>query len=340
MVTLPPQVFRNNGYYAARVGKIYHYSNPGGIGTSGLDDPASWQEVVNPSGRDVTLMQQAVNYTPSHTGFGSSMAYLSDPTGKDEEYTDGKVATEVIRLLERHQHEPFFLGAGFYKPHCPYIVPKAYFDLYRLEDIQVPQVPAEFAKSVPAPALTLDAAVARLWGDERALPRNQAGLLCGDFIRGRANRAGARRPRSPRPAREYDRRLLERPRLSAISASRGCGSKRGCFERAARVPLIVSPPAWAAAGRVSSRLVEHVDIYPTVTDLAGLAAPDTLAGVSLRPLLENPDATWNRPAYTQVERKRIPEAGASGPNVGGTPSGTGVGAGWNFTITTTTRRKP
>jgi uncharacterized sulfatase len=119
VVTLP-QAFRKAGYYAARVGKIYHYGNPGDIGTSGLDDSASWQEVVNPAGRDKTSLERDILIMKPTSGFGSSMSLLADKTGKDEDHTDGKVATEAIKLLEAHKDKPFFLAVGFYKPHCPW----------------------------------------------------------------------------------------------------------------------------------------------------------------------------------------------------------------------------
>jgi iduronate 2-sulfatase len=152
VVTLS-QTFMNNGYYAARVGKIYHYGNPGDIGTSGLDDVPSWNHVVNPAGRDKTVLEtDIINYTPKR-GLGSAMCFLSDKEGRDEEHTDGKVATEAIKLLEQHKDKPFFLAAGFYKPHTPYIAPKKYFDLYPMDQIQLPQEPADHLKSVPKPAL-------------------------------------------------------------------------------------------------------------------------------------------------------------------------------------------
>src|SRR6516225_5611825 len=101
VVTLP-QMFKNNGYYAARVGKIYHYGNPNDIGTSGLDDPPSWNHFVNPAGRDKTVLEREVmNYTPKR-GLGAAMCFLSDKMGKDEEHTAGKVALETIKLLEEH----------------------------------------------------------------------------------------------------------------------------------------------------------------------------------------------------------------------------------------------
>ena len=138
VVTLP-QTFMRNGYYVARVGKMYHYGNPGDIGTSGLDDRASWREHFNPAGRDKTALEPDImNYTPKR-GLGAAMAFLADKTGKDEEHTDGKVATQTIALLEQHKSEPFFIAAGFYKPHCPWITPKKYFDLYPVAKITLPK---------------------------------------------------------------------------------------------------------------------------------------------------------------------------------------------------------
>lgn len=104
VVTLP-QLFKNHGYYAARVGKIYHYGNPGDIGTSGLDDPASSTEFYNPAGRDKTTLEpDLTNFTPQR-GLGSALAFHPDPTGRDEEHTDGKVATQAIELGNL-AHEP------------------------------------------------------------------------------------------------------------------------------------------------------------------------------------------------------------------------------------------
>ncbi|MGC4001938.1 MAG: sulfatase-like hydrolase/transferase [Pirellulales bacterium] len=211
VVTLS-QTFMNNGYYTAHVGKIYHYGNPGDIGTSGLDDPKSWQEFYNPAGRDKTALEpEIVNFTPKR-GLGSSLTVLADKTGKDEEHTDGKVATQAIELLRKHADEPFFLAVGFYKPHCPYVAPAKYFDLYPLDKISIPQIDASYEDAVPAPAL----ASTKPWPnygakvDERDKPSRRTTPR---FRSSTRKSAHIGRTRSLEAARQNDRRLLERSRI-------------------------------------------------------------------------------------------------------------------------------
>jgi uncharacterized sulfatase len=86
----------------------------------------------------------------------------------------------------------------------------------------------------------------------------------------------------------------------------GLWMKQSCFEESARVPLIIVPPSCKNAGQTCARTVELLDLYPTLADLAGLTPPKDLQGVSLRPLLDKPDAKWARPAYTQVQRGGFP----------------------------------
>ncbi len=247
-----------------------------------------------------------MRYSPfcgASAGLGSAMAMYADPTGRDEDHTDGMVATEVIRLLEKHRGEPFFIAAGFYKPHTPYIAPKKYFDLYPLEKIDVPEMPAGYAKTVPEAALYST----RPWPNfgvthEQARRSKQAYYATISFVDAQIGRV----------VDALDRLGLRDNTVIVFWSDHGYSlgthglwMKQSCFEDSARVPMIIAGPG-VKAGGVSPRVVEFVDVYPTLADLAGLSLPAARPGASLRPLLAKPEAAWNRPAFTQVERGGFP----------------------------------
>lgn len=305
VVTLP-QLFMKSGYHVARVGKIYHYGNPAQIGTSGLDDPASWKEVFNPAGRDRTALEpDVIRHTGRKGGgLGSAMAFLNDRQGRDAEHTDGRVAEQAVELLEKHRDAPFFLAVGFYKPHCPWIAPAGYFERYSPDDMELPPIAPDIRQSVPAPAL----------GSTKPWP--YFGLTPGQARECKLAYYATISFVDAQIGRVLD--ALERLKLRDSTlvvfwsdhgyhlGEHGLWFKRSCFEESARVPLIISPPAGGNAGRSCARTVELVDLYPTIADLAGLAVPGKPEGTSLRPLLENPDAAWKRPAFTQVQRGAYP----------------------------------
>ncbi len=303
VVTLP-QMFRQGGYYVARVGKMYHYGNPGDIGTSGLDDKASWMERFNPAGRDKTSLElDVINYTPRR-GLGSAMAFIADPTGTDPEHTDGKVAAETIRLIEQHKDKPFFIGAGFYKPHCPWITPRKYFDLYPLDAITLPKLNPETPRDYPPLAL----ASTRPWpylgiSPAQARECKRAYYAAISFVDAQIGRV----------LDAVDRLGLRHNTIIVFWSDHGyhlgehgLWFKQSCFEESARVPFIIVVPGQKTAGKTCHRIVELLDIYPTLADLTGLTPPKGLQGVSLRPLLWDPAASWTRPAYTQVQRNTVP----------------------------------
>jgi iduronate 2-sulfatase len=303
VVTLP-QMFMKNGYYVARVGKMYHYGNPGDIGTNGLDDRASWGERFNPAGRDKTTLETDImNYTPKR-GLGSAMAFLADKTGTDEQHTDGKVADQAIRLLEEHKDKPFFIAAGFYKPHCPWVTPKKYFDLYSLDDISLPPITPQTRDNYPPPAL----ASTRPWPyfgvtPDQARECKRAYYAAISFVDAQIGRL----------LDAVDRLGLRDNTIIVFWSDHGyhlgehgLWFKQSCFEESTRVPLIISVPGQKTAGRASTRPVELVDLYPTLAELAGLTPPPHLDGNSLCPLLADVQASWNHPAYTQVQRGANP----------------------------------
>jgi uncharacterized sulfatase len=303
VVTLP-QMFIKNGYYVARVGKMYHYGNPGDIGTDGLDDRASWMERFNPAGRDKTALEPDImNYTPKR-GLGSSMSFLADPTGTDLEHTDGKVAAQTIQLLEKHKNEPFFIGAGFYKPHCPWVTPRNYFDLYRMDQISLPPITTNTPHDYPPLALFST----KPWPylgvtPDQARECKRAYYAAISFVDAQIGRV----------LDAVDRLGLRDNTVIVFWSDHGyhlgehgLWFKQSCFEEVARIPLIISVPGLKSAGQASPRLAELVDLYPTLADVAGLTPPPGLQGFSLRPLLLNPTASWEHPAFTQVQRPEGP----------------------------------
>ncbi len=290
-----PQMFKRNGYLTARVGKIYHYGNPGQIGTSGLDDPASWDLVVNPRGIDKDEESQLTNLTPARQ-LGSALAFYASPA-PDEAHTDGKVAAETIALLEKNRDRPFFIGAGFYRPHCPFIAPRKYFDLYPLERIAAPRsMPGE---SAPPPAAWFT--TPPHWGVSQDGQREtiRAYYASISFLDANVGRV----------LDALDRlKLTDNTIVIFLSdhgyhlGERGQWMKQTLFERSARAPLIIAGAGVPAKGRASSRVIEFLDIYPTLAELAKVSPPPGLHGRSVMPLLRNPQAAWDHPALTQVRR--------------------------------------
>jgi uncharacterized sulfatase len=295
VVTLP-QMFRRSGYFAARVGKIYHYGNPGQIGTSGLDDPASWEVVVNPRGIDKDEEPQLTNWTPTR-GLGSALAYFASPA-PDAQHTDGKVAAETIALLEKNKDRPFFIGAGFYRPHCPFIAPKKYFDLYPIERIRAADFSPGQLAAVPAPALFTNPPN---WDVPESAQREviRAYYASISFLDANVGRI----------LEALDRLGLRDNTIVVFASDHGYHlgdlgqwMKQTLFERSARTPLLFAGPGVTARGRASTRIVELLDVYPTLAQLAGVTPPADLHGRSLLPLLSRPDAPWDHPALTQVRR--------------------------------------
>ncbi|MDG2125525.1 MAG: sulfatase [Verrucomicrobiales bacterium] len=300
VVTLS-QHFIHHGYDVSRVGKIYHYNVPASIGSDGFDDPSSWQRTINPSGRDKTDEHLVFNAEP-HRKISGALSWLA-AGGTDEEQTDGMIATEAINLMENQGEKPFFIAAGFFRPHTPYVAPKKYFDLYPLDEIRLPYAPendradiptAAFAHNNPVPNYSLDDLTCR-----KAL---QAYYACVSFVDAQVGRM-------------LD--ALERLGLANkttvvfwsdhgyhLGEHNGIWQKRTLFEQGARTPLIIRHPGAEGNGQACPRIVEFVDLYPTLLDLTNLPNPTShsLAGKTLSPLLNNPIARWDGTAITQVLR--------------------------------------
>lgn len=299
VVTLP-QLFQKNGYFAGRVGKMFHYGVPGGIGTDGLDDKPSWNQVVNPNGVDHKSEEALLtNYTPQR-GLGSSISFYASPA-KDEDHTDGIVAAETIRLLEQNKSNPFFIGAGFYRPHVPWIAPTKYFDQFPLSKIQIKPFDESEMRIAPEPAYFTQPAN---WGlDENkrkdALRAYYASIAFLDAQVGKVLDA------LDRLSLTKDTTIVFWSDHGYQLGEHGQWMKQTVFEASARVPMLIGGAGIEKRGARTKRTVELLDLYPTLADLCQLnGTPPDLDGRSFVPLTRNSNAAWDKPAITQVRRVR------------------------------------
>lgn len=316
-----PQCFQKAGYSAARVGKIYHYGVPREIGTSGMDDPASWEEFINPRGRDVDDIGMVNLLTRGDDGrpttrkaknlneAGGTLSWLADD-GTDAEQTDGKGAAAAVAMLEKYAAagKPFYLAVGFFRPHTPYVAPKAYYDMYPKEKIALPVVPPNLEALFPAQALASRKPEQEGMSDDLRRTAIQAYSAATTFMDAQVGVVLA----------ALERLHLAESTVVVFHGDHGyhlgekdLWQKMSLFEESARVPLIIAVPRNAANGTACARPVELVSLHKTLTELCGVEEGSASDGPSLRPLVENPTAEWQHAAYTQVNRtkNRLPIMG-------------------------------
>lgn len=308
------QTFQKGGYAVTRVGKLYHYGVPAQIGTDGLDDKPSWQTTINPRGRDKDDEEKDLIFSlnPNAKGsarFGGTLSWLA-ADGADADQTDGKIADAVIAQLEANKDKPFFLACGFFRPHTPYVAPKKYFDMYPADKLTLPTVPEGHRAAGPAPAFGSAKPEQDKLTDDLRRKALQAYYASTTFMDAQVGRVLDALEKL---------KLADKTIVVFMSdhgyhlGEHGLWQKMSLFENSARVPLVIYDPRSKGNGKACARTVELVDLHATLADLAGL--PAKTDGASLKPLLNDPSAPWNKPAVTQVSR--------------GTPTATGETTGKN-----------
>lgn len=281
-----PRHFRRAGYHTVKIGKVFHDGPE-------FDDPEGWDEASVPegvAGYDKGEGRQILTSLPWCRWVASD--------APDDRHPDGQAATEALRVLAQRKagDPPLFLALGFRRPHDPFIAPRAYFDLYPLDRLTPP---AE-QRGPAADPLSAISSPNRFPFDDRDrrefMRAYYAGVSFTDAQLGRV--LGA-----------LDRLGMADDTIVVVTSDhgyhlgeRGWWNKDTLFELATRVPLLVRIPGMKSGGRTTQRLVELVDLFPTLTDLAGLQTPPGLAGRSFRPLLAHPERPWKRAATTVVRR--------------------------------------
>ena len=310
-----PQHFKNHGYTSLSLGKIFHHSErePG-------DDPQSWSEPAWYHGEPYRQW-----FTKESNDFIANLKKLPPDkrpklfrappfeasTESDDVYPDGQTALKAIETLQRMKDkpgQPFFLGVGFVKPHLPFTCPQKYWDMYPEDTIKLPENYYR-TKGAPEPAFH-NLYELRTYGgippkgdidDATALRLIRGYRACVSHMDAQVGRVLA----------ELDRLGLRENTIVVFwgdhgyhLGENGLFTKMTNFELGTHVPLIVRAPASAqkAAGQHSAGLVELVDLYPTLTELAGLELPKHLEGASFASLLKDPTKPWKKAAFSQYLR--------------------------------------
>jgi iduronate 2-sulfatase len=296
IVTLP-QLLKDAGWQSHAFGKIYHLGGKcDQERTMWMDVGKSWHSAqafeTTKTGRNLLQGRKVTDGALPWCEWGAA-------DGNDDDQPDGQIAAATVAMIRKLGDTPWIIGCGFMKPHDPFIAPKKYFDLYPLESIKPWSDPADMTP-VRKEAVGFGAygeAFAKFTDKEwRELLRAYcAGTSFMDAQLGRVLDV------------LDEKKLWDKTIVIFVSdhgyhtGERRWWNKNTLFERSCRAPLIIAAPG--LKGRQTSRsLVEFVDLYPTIADRCGLKPSHALAGVSLLPVLENPEAQVKDCARTFVSR--------------------------------------
>ena len=292
-----PELFKEAGYYTARVSKIFHMGVPIDIerGTDGTDDPACWVEKFNSQGPEWTAEGDAelVQGNPDGTieRKGGNVMTIVKADGDDLVHSDGKTAKKASELIRLHRNEPFFIAVGFVRPHVPFVAPRKYFVDYPWEDINVPEVIEGDWDDIPKRGINYVTSVNGQMDEEdekKAIAAYYASVAYMDAQVGKV-------------LHTLEEEGLEDKTIVVFTSDHGFHlgehkfwMKVSLHEESVKVPLIIKVPGkkYAVGNRqyaVCSSFAELLDLYPTLCELAGLEYSEHIQGKSLVPLLKNPD---------------------------------------------------
>lgn len=272
--------FRQAGYHVSGAGKIYH---------TAYTRRSEWDDYLeegdrNPKPTKITAVNDRIK-------FGAIDA-------PDEVMRDSRIVDYAIQQLQQKREKPLFLAVGLHKPHLPWFVPRKYFDLYPLDKIELPphleqdleDVPAEGRRFATQLGDHAEIVKAGLW--KNAVQAYLASTSFTDALLGRLLDALDQSP-------DRDNTII------CLWSDHGWGlgekqhwRKFALWEEETRSPMIWVVPGVTRPAQLCARTVDLMTVYPTLCDLAGITIPAHVEGPSLRPLLADPAAPWDRPALS------------------------------------------
>ena len=316
-----PQFFKENGYWTAGVGKVFH-------NTKSDHGDLAWDENLRFENDELAVVREArlefeaengsIDQQPNKKKWKELKKRVSakldaqTPPGKgrsglrDDQHKDGKNARQVVRWLEdkAYGEKPFFIALGLQKPHVPFLAPDKYFDLYPFDRITYQPDRPNLWDFLPPSAISkrYEAFGFELAKENHALRKEymQAYHACVSFIDAQLGLV----------IDSLKKQGLWDDTIIIFTSDHGyhlgdhfIWGKVTLFDVGAKVPFIVRAPGLSKSGTASEAMVELIDVYPTLADLAELKAPNHLQGISLRPLLGHPDRLGKRKyAYSVVTR--------------------------------------
>jgi len=320
VVTLP-QYFKSQGYSTIGIGKAFHNIFPDSISWSEemhvdgfpFDPDAVYADEPNLSIIEKKKEQLIIKGEDRRDQYG--IWYIKANATEngnvdDDAYYDGAQTTMAINKLKSlsEQKEPFFLSVGYYKPHLPFTAPKKYWDLYNEADMPIAN---NAYPPINAPLFAVNGDVElRNYDDQRDLPKPTEPPLSKkrqqELIHGYYASVSYMDAQIGRLMKALDSLGLTNNTIVVFWGDHGwklgehnSWAKQTNYEIDTRVPLIVSGKNVQAKNTKTNALVEFVDIYPSLCDMAELPIPKGLQGKSFYPLTSNPEMKWKKAAYSQ-----------------------------------------
>ncbi len=307
------QHFKNNGYYSARVSKIYHMGVPGGIEYeegrdpdfyNGADDVLSWTERFNSPGPEWMAPGKGENLENNPDGskplVGRNTMVVVEADGDDLVHSDGKTAVKAAELIAKHKDKPFWLGVGFVRPHVPFVAPKSYYEPY-----------------LPYSKMVLPEQVEGDWDD---IPK--AGI---NYKNNKNMKLDIRRQKKALGAYYASVSFMDAQVGKVMDALKKSGledktiviftadhgyhldehefwEKVSLRDESSGVPLIISVPGKKPA--VCDSFVELLDLYPTLSSLCGLEIPKQIQGKDISPMLDDPQHKVREAAFSVAPMRK------------------------------------
>jgi arylsulfatase A-like enzyme len=285
--------FKAHGYFTASVGKVWE---------TRFASDFHWDLAEHDPGTEAEPGRRGPRRAPR--GLADVSQYWTKTDNRDEEEPDGRRARRAAALLAEKRDKPLFLAVGFVKPHLRWIAPRSYFDLYDPAAVVLPPEPADDAADIPELAVEFEATRPGALLGSREPPTGEA-------LRRQAIAAYYATVTFVDAQLGVVLDALDRLKLwddtvvvalgdngFHLGEHRGLWRKDTLFEEALRVPLVVSAPGLALPGASTAAHAELLDLYPTLTELAGIPAPAGLDGRTLVPLLRDPRAEGRAAAYS------------------------------------------